>query len=441
MSEAAARLIVERLRARGFEALYAGGCVRDQLLGLTPHDYDVATNARPEQVEALFPRTVPVGVQFGVIIVLEQGAEIQVATFRGDGTYHDGRHPESVRFTDAEGDAARRDFTVNGLFFDPIEERILDFVEGRRDLESRLLRAIGDPSERFAEDKLRLLRAVRFATTLGFEIDPDTWREILVWSPEIHAVSAERIRDELVKILLSPNRLRGFDLLDESGLLRQVLPEMEALKGCDQPPEFHPEGDVFVHTRLMLSMLAPDASLPLVLSVLFHDIGKPATRVVDETGRIRFNGHEGVSAGMTLRLLQRLRFPNEVIDAVIPSVRLHMSFKDVPNMRVATLKRMMARPTFEEELELHRVDCLASHGMLDNHAMLIAKREEFGREPLIPQPLITGHDLIALGMKPGKHFAEILQAAQTRQLEGSLTSREEALEWIKSTLSGGNGTT
>lgn len=430
MSEAAARSIVERLRAKGFEALYAGGCVRDQLLGLTPHDYDVATNARPEQVEALFPRTVPVGVQFGVIIVLEQGAEIQVATFRGDGAYHDGRHPESVRYTDAEGDSRRRDFTVNGLFFDPIEERILDFVEGRRDLESRLLRAIGDPSERFAEDKLRLLRAVRFATTLGFEIDPDTWREILVWSPEIHAVSAERIREELVKILLSPNRLRGFDLLDESGLLRQVLPEMEALKGCDQPPEFHPEGDVFVHTRLMLSMLAPDASLPLVLSVLFHDIGKPATRMVDETGRIRFNGHEGVSAGMTLRLLQRLRFPNEVIDAVIPAVRLHMSFKDVPNMRVATLKRMMARPTFEEELELHRVDCLASHGMLDNHAMLIAKREEFGREPLIPQPLITGHDLIALGMKPGPEFAEVLMSVQTRQMEGTLNTREEALAWI-----------
>ena len=432
MSEAAARSIVERLRAKGFEALYAGGCVRDQLLGLTPHDYDVATNARPEQVEALFPRTVPVGVQFGVIIVLEQGAEIQVATFRGDGAYHDGRHPESVRYTDAEGDSRRRDFTVNGLFFDPIEERILDFVEGRRDLESRLLRAIGDPSERFAEDKLRLLRAVRFATTLGFEIDPLTWREILVWSPEIHAVSAERIREELVKILISPNRLRGFDLLDESGLLRQVLPEMEALKGCDQPPEFHPEGDVFVHTRLMLSMLAPDASLPLVLSVLFHDIGKPATRMVDETGRIRFNGHEGVSAGMTLRLLQRLRFPNEVIDAVIPAVRLHMSFKDVPNMRVATLKRMMARPTFEEELELHRVDCLASHGMLDNHDMLIAKREEFGREPLIPEPLITGHDLIALGMKPGPEFAEVLMSVQTRQMEGTLNTREEALAWVRS---------
>ena len=233
MSEAAARSIVERLRAKGFEALYAGGCVRDHLLGLTPHDYDVATNARPEQVEALFSRTVPVGVQFGVIIVLEAGAEIQVATFRGDGAYHDGRHPESVTYTDAEGDSLRRDFTVNGLFFDPIEEKVLDFVGGRQDLEARLLRAIGNPDERFAEDKLRLLRAVRFATTLGFEIDPETWKEILVWVPEIHAVSAERIREELCKILLSPNRLRGFDLLHESGLLTQIIPEMEALKGCE----------------------------------------------------------------------------------------------------------------------------------------------------------------------------------------------------------------
>jgi tRNA nucleotidyltransferase/poly(A) polymerase len=431
MSEAAARSIVERLRAKGFEALYAGGCVRDRLLGLEPHDYDVATNARPGQVEALFPRTVPVGAQFGVILVLEQGEEIQVATFRGDGAYLDGRHPESVVYTDAKGDACRRDFTVNGLFFDPLKDEILDFVGGRDDLKARLLRAIGDPGQRFAEDKLRLLRAVRFATTLGFEIDPETWRAVRQWAPEIHAVSAERIREELVKILLSPNRLRGFDLLDESGLLREILPEMEALKGCDQPPDFHPEGDVFVHTRLMLSMLGPEVSLPLVLSVLFHDIGKPATRVVDETGRIRFNGHEGVSAEMSLRLLQRLRFPNDVIDAVLPAVRLHMSFKDVPNMRVATLKRMMARPTFDDELELHRVDCLASHGMLDNHATLIAKREEFSHEPLIPEPLVTGHDLISLGWKPGPRFAEILRAVQTRQLEGSLTSREQALAWLQ----------
>jgi poly(A) polymerase len=435
MSEAAARSIVERLRAKGFEALYAGGCVRDRLLGVEPHDYDVATSARPEQVEALFPRTVPVGAQFGVILVLEQGEEIQVATFRGDGAYHDGRHPESVHYTDAEGDARRRDFTMNGLFYDPIEDHVLDYVEGRDDLQKRVIRAIGNPSERFAEDKLRMLRAVRFGTTLGFSIDPGTWSALLKWAPEIHAVSAERIRDEFCKILLSPNRLHGFDLLDQSGLLRMILPEMEPLKGCDQPPDFHPEGDVFVHTRLMLSLLPSKVSLPLVLSVLFHDLGKPATRIVDETGRIRFNGHEGVSAELSLRIMQRLRFPNEVIDAVIPAVRLHMSFKDVPNMRVATLKRMMARPTFEDELELHRVDCLASHGMLDNHAMLIAKREEFSHQPLIPPPLINGNDLIALGWKPGKEFSQALQAVQNRQLEGTLTSREQALTWITAEFS------
>jgi len=430
MSEVAARFIVERLRAKGFEALYAGGCVRDRLLGLEPHDYDVATNARPEEVETLFPRTVPVGAQFGVILVLEQGAEIQVATFRGDGAYLDGRHPESVVYTDAEGDACRRDFTVNGLFCDPLKDEILDFVGGRDDLKSGILRAIGNPSERFAEDKLRMLRAVRFATTLDFTIEPATWDAVKRHAPEIHAVSAERIRDEFCKIMLSPNRLRGFDLLEESSLLRQILPEMEPLKGCDQPPDFHPEGDVFVHTRLMLSLLKPEASLPLVLSVLFHDLGKPATRMVDETGRIRFTGHEGVSERMSLTILQRLRFPNEVIDAVLPAVRLHMSFKDVPNMRVATLKRMMARPTFDDELELHRVDCLGSHGMLDNHATLIAKREEFSHEPLIPVPLITGNDLIAMGWKPGPRFAEFLQATQTRQLEGTLSSRDQALEWL-----------
>ena len=432
MSEVAARAIVEKLRTKGFEALYAGGCVRDRLLGAEPHDYDVATSARPEQVEALFPRTVPVGAQFGVILVLEGDAEIQVATFRGDGVYHDGRHPESVHYTDAKGDALRRDFTINGLFYDPLKNEVLDFVQGRNDLEKHLIRAIGNSEERFSEDKLRLLRAIRFATTLGFTIDPETWVAVLKWAPEIHAVSAERIREEFCKILLSPNRLHGFDLLDQSGLLRMILPEMEQLKGCDQPADFHPEGDVFVHTRLMLSLLPEKVSLPLVLTVLFHDLGKPATRVVDETGRIRFNGHEGVSTEMSLRIMQRLRFSNEVIDAVLPAVRLHMSFKDVPNMRIATLKRMMARPTFDDELELHRVDCLGSHGMLDNHALLIAKREEFSKEPLIPSPLLSGDDLITLGWKPGPKFAEILQSVQTLQLEGKLTSRDEALRWVSS---------
>jgi poly(A) polymerase len=429
-AERAAKAIVEKLRAHGFQALYAGGCVRDHLLGLTPHDYDVATSARPEEVQALFPRTVPIGAQFGVILVLEEGAEIQVATFRGDGAYHDGRHPESVHFTDAEGDAKRRDFTINGLFYDPMEEKLLDFVGGQEDLQSGIIRAIGIPSERFAEDKLRLLRAIRFATTLGFSLDLATEKALQEGASEIHAVSAERIREELVKILISPHRLRGFDLLNESGLLREILPEIEALKGCDQPPEFHPEGDVFIHTRLMLSLLAPQASLSLVLAILLHDIGKPATRLVDETGRIRFNGHEGVSSKMALQLLQRLRFSNELIEAVIPAVLLHMSFKDVPKMRIATLKRMMARSTFDEELELHRIDCLASHGMLDNHALLLAKREEFSHEPLIPAPLITGHDLIAMGWKPGKQFSKVLQSLQNRQLEGTLTTREEALAWI-----------
>jgi len=405
------------------------------LLGITPHDYDVATDARPEQVEALFPRTVPVGAQFGVILVLENGNEIQVATFRGDGAYLDGRHPESVHFSDAEADARRRDFTVNGLFYDPVEQKVLDFVGGQEDLRNGILSAIGTPSERFAEDKLRLLRAVRFASTFGFSIAPETWASLVESTRQIHAVSAERIREELVKILLSPNRLRGFDLLDQSGLLREILPEIEALKGCDQPPEFHPEGDVFIHTRLMLSLLAPETPLSLILAVLLHDIGKPATCLVDENGRIRFNGHEGVGAEMSRAMLQRLRFPNEVIDKVIPSVRLHMSFKDVPNMRVATLKRMMARPTFDEELELHRVDCLGSHGMLDNHSLLITKREEFSNEPLIPPPLITGHDLIALGLKPGKRFAEILKTIQNLQLEGSVNSREEALVYISKIVS------
>jgi tRNA nucleotidyltransferase/poly(A) polymerase len=430
MSESVARSIVERLRAEGHGALYAGGCVRDMLLGKVPHDYDVATSAHPDQIRELFPRTVAVGAQFGVIIVLQDGEEVQVATFRGDGLYRDGRHPESIRFTDAQGDALRRDFTINGLFYDPIMEEVLDFVEGRKDLKALRIRTIGDPDQRFAEDKLRILRAVRFATTLGFTIAPPTWAAVRHHAAEIHAVSAERIREELVKILLSPNRLTGFDLLDGSGLLRQILPEMEPLKGCSQPPDFHPEGDVFVHTRLMLSLLAPDASLPLVLSVLFHDIGKPPTRMVDATGRIRFNGHESVSAEMALHILQRLRFPNEVIDAVIPAVRLHMSFKDVPNMRIATIKRMLARSTFEDELELHRVDCQASHGMLDNHALLLAKRQEFSREPLIPPPLITGKDLIAMGWKPGPLFAEVLQAVQTRQLEGLLATPEEAITWV-----------
>ncbi|HEY5704714.1 MAG TPA: CCA tRNA nucleotidyltransferase [Terrimicrobiaceae bacterium] len=425
-----ARNIVRRLRDAGHEALFAGGCVRDSLMGKTPCDFDIATSARPEQVKALFPRTVSVGAQFGVIIVVERDTEYQVATFRSDGAYLDGRHPQSVTFTTAEGDARRRDFTINGLFYDPLGERLLDFVGGRKDIETRTLRAIGNPADRFAEDKLRLLRAVRFASTLDFKIEAVTWDAIRAGAPAIREVSAERIRDELAKIFASPHRVCGFDLLDASGLMAEILPEILTLKGCEQPPDFHPEGDVFVHTRLMLSLLPEHVSLPLLLAVLFHDLGKPPTMQRDATGRIRFNGHESVSARMTEAIMRRLRFSNGEIEAAVEMVQNHMVFKDVQNMRVARLKRFMARPTFDDELELHRVDCLASHGLLDNYEFLMRRREEFASEPLIPRPLLTGHDLIALGWKPGPKFKTVLDAVQVCQLEGTLRTRDEALSWV-----------
>ena len=293
------------------------------------------------------------------------------------------------------------------------------------------MRAIGDPVERFAEDRLRLLRAVRFATVLDFEIEASTWEAIVRAAGTIDEISAERIREELVRIFLSAHRARGWDLLDASGLMRQILPELEAMKGCEQPPQFHPEGDVFQHTRLMLQLLPDEVSLPLVFSVLFHDIGKPPTSSVDEEGRIRFNGHDRIGAEMTEALMQRLRFSRAEIDATVEAVRQHMVFKDVPNMRIARLKRFMARPNFANELELHRVDCKSSHGMLDNYEFLQRKQKEFANEPIIPPPFIKGDDLIALGMKPGPRFGEILEAVETQQLEGTLRDREEALAWVK----------
>jgi tRNA nucleotidyltransferase/poly(A) polymerase len=431
--ERAARGIVARLQSAGHIAYYAGGCVRDALRGVVPKDYDIATNARPEQVQALFPRHVAVGAHFGVICVLDHGFQFEVASFRADGVYIDGRRPVEVTFTTARGDAERRDFTVNGMFFDPVASEVIDFVGGRRDLEARVLRAIGDPAARFGEDRLRLLRVVRFAAALGFQIEAGTWAAVSAQAGEIRVISAERIRDELVKIFLSPARVAGFDLLDASGLLRAVLPEVDALKGCEQPPAFHPEGDVFVHTRLMLSLLPETVSIPLVFSVLLHDIGKPACFSQDpaEGNRIRFSGHEHAGAEMTLRIMERLRFSRAEIEATVEAVRQHMAFKDVQQMRVAKLKRFMARPGFEDEMELHRVDCAGSHGLLDNHVFLRAKQEEFAREPLIPKPFVTGHDLIALGLKPGPKIGELLEAAQTRQLEGGFADREEALEWAR----------
>ena len=430
--EAVATGIARRLQQAGHTAYFAGGCVRDALLGNEPHDFDIATSARPAEVQALFPHTQAVGAHFGVILVMEHGRAFEVATFRSDHEYLDGRRPEAVTFSTPEDDAARRDFTINGLFRDPVSGETIDFVGGRRDLEARLLRAIGDPVARFREDKLRLLRAVRFAARLDYEIEPATWEALCAHSADIRAVSAERIREELMKILGHPRRVRGFDLLDVSGLLREILPEIEALKGCEQPPQFHPEGDVFVHTRAMLELLPPDAPATLALAVLCHDIGKPPTfRYHADEDRIRFNGHDRVGAEMTERLMERLRFSRADTDRVVEAVRQHMVFKDVKNMRTSKLKRFMAREGFGDELELHRVDCLSSHGALDNHEFLTTKAAEFAEEPLIPPPLITGRDLIAMGHRPGPGFGPILEAVQTLQLEGALTKPEEALDWVR----------
>ena len=436
--ETTARGLVGRLRAAGHLAYFAGGCVRDLVRGQTPKDFDIATDARPEDVQKIFSRTYAVGAHFGVIVVLEKDWQFEVATFRSDGIYLDGRHPAQVSFSSPEEDARRRDFTINGMFFDPPNDAVIDFVGGREDLAAGIVRAIRDPAQRFAEDRLRLLRAVRFATVLEFEIEPVTWSAIVQAAPTIQEISSERIREELMRIFLSPERVRGWDLLDGSGLMKAILPEIENLKGCAQPPQFHPEGDVFRHTRLMLELLPDEVSLPLVLSVLFHDIGKPPTASVDEAGRIRFNGHDRVGAEMTEALMQRLRFSRAEIDPTVEAVRQHMVFKDVPNMRIAKLKRFMARPTFIDELELHRVDCASSHGMLDNYEFLQRKREEFANEPIIPPPLVTGDDLIALGLRPGPHFGEILEAIETQQLEGTLGDRPAALAWVKKKYPSGN---
>ena len=437
--EKTARDVAARLRESGHVAYFAGGCVRDIVRGETPKDFDIATDANPEAVQKLFPHTYAVGAHFGVILVVENGFQFEVATFRSDDAYVDGRHPSAVHFSSPEEDAKRRDFTINGMFYDPVAEKVIDFVGGSADIEAKLVRAIGDPAQRFAEDRLRMLRAVRFATVLDYKIDNQTWDALLANAVSINEISAERIREELVRMFLSPNRTRGWDLLDSSGLMRAILPEIDAMKGCAQPEQFHPEGDVFEHTRLMLQFLPEKISVPLVFAVLLHDVAKPRTATVDSTGRIRFNEHDRIGAKMTEEMMRRLRFSGAEIDATVEMVRQHMVFKDVPKMRVAKLKRFMARPTFDDELELHRADCQGSHRMLDNYEFLLLKREEFANEPIIPSPLVRGDDLIALGLKPGPKFGEILEAVETRQLEGTLRTREEALDWVKHEYGLGKG--
>ncbi len=429
----AAMDLAKRLNAAGHQALFAGGCVRDKLLGRDPEDYDIATSARPAEVLKLFPGSNEVGAHFGVVIVKHHGVHVEIATFRTDGSYKDGRRPESVEFSTAEKDAQRRDFSVNGLFENPDTGELIDFVGGLADLKSGVLRAIGDPVSRFTEDGLRLLRAVRFATTLGFEIDPVTRTALSSNSHLLARISMERIRDEFSKIIAAPRRRSGIELLVDSGLMDWIVPEFLATRGCEQPQEFHPEGDVYVHTCIMLEMLAPDAPLDLCLAVLMHDIAKPPCRTVDDgTGRIRFNGHDAKGATMAGEIMRRMKYPNDLTAAVVAMVARHMQFMNVQQMRTAKLKRFMAEPTFPREMELHRVDCGSSNGLTDNHEFLIAKDEEFKSAPLIPAALVTGRDLIAVGLQPGPRFREILEIIQTEQLEGRLDGRDAALELLRS---------
>ena len=423
----AAEKIVQMLTQAGHVAVYAGGCVRDALLQRPYPDVDIATSATPDQVQSLFPKASdPQGKAFGVIRLRIDEHVFEIATFRVDGPYLDGRRPSSITLTTAEEDAKRRDFTINGMFFNPLQNQLLDYVAGQADLSTKTIRAIGDPVSRFTEDRLRLFRAIRFAVQLGFEMEPATWKALIQLSPSSNVISPERVRDELIKIFTSPDPARGFDLLHQSGLLAVWIPELLEMRGCAQSPEHHPEGDVWVHTRLLLTHMR-NPSPVLALSALLHDIGKPRTSKTDPDGRIRFFGHEGVGARMAEEILRRLRFSNDEVAAITACIANHMAFKDAPNMRVSTLKRLLARPTFLEELELHRIDCSSCHGQLDIHAFLTAKMTEFSQEEIKPKPLLTGNDLQQLGIKPGPSMGKVLHQLMDEQLEGKFTDRDGAL--------------
>lgn len=424
----AAVSVVRRLRDAGHQAYWAGGCVRDLVMGGQPHDYDVATNARPATVMALFARTVPVGVSFGVVRVLVEDYAIEVATFRSDGAYLDGRHPASVHFSSEQDDARRRDFTINGLFYDPIDGRIIDYVDGRRDIEAGIVRAIGAPEERFGEDRLRMLRAARFAARFGFRLEPRTEDAIRALAPHLPQVSAERIRDEIAKMLTGPRPAESVEWLQRLGLLAVVLPEVEAMRGVAQPPQYHPEGDVFTHTLLVLRALK-QPTLELAFAALLHDVGKPPTFAVRE--RIRFDGHAELGARMAEQIGERLRLGGRQIESIAALVRDHLKFKDVRQMRTSTLKRFLRRPDFADHLELHRVDCLASHGDLEHWEFCRQKLAEFSTEAIRPPRLITGADLIALGYRPGPLFRVILERVEDAQLEGRVTDREQALALVR----------
>ncbi len=443
VAQVAAEAIVERLRAEGYDAYFAGGCVRDMLLGREQQDFDVATNARPDVVLDLFPRTFAVGAHFGVVLVADEinGEEIvtEVATFRSDGAYSDGRRPDEVRFSDSpQEDVVRRDFTINGMLLDPqvlaetgdLNQATLDFVGGRADLAAGVIRAIGDPDRRFAEDRLRMLRAVRFAARFEFDIELETEKAMRSHSEAISQVSCERIRDELTRMLTEGQARRAFELLDRTGLLRQVLPEIDRLHEVEQPPEYHPEGDVWVHTLLLLEKLPAGVSPTLAWGALLHDVGKPATfeRAPD---RIRFNGHVEVGVRIAESICRRLRFSSEETAQIAALVENHMRFGDVMRMKESTLKRFFRLPRFPEHLELHRIDCLSSHADLSLYDYAKRRYETLPEEAVKPPLLVTGEDLIAAGYRPGPRFKEMLAAAEDAQLEGHIASKDEGLALVR----------
>jgi len=410
-----------------------GGCSLDHLLGIAPKDYDVSTSATPQQILRLFPRAQTVGAHFGVVLVNEgNGIQVEVATFRSEGLYLDGRRPDAVAFeTDPALDARRRDFTINGLMEDPLSGEIFDFVSGRADLSQKIIRAIGTPHDRFAEDHLRMLRAVRFAARLNFTIETETLKAIQQLASSICKISAERIRDELVRILTEGGAQYGFELLDATGLLAHLLPEVKAFQGVEQPPEYHPEGDVWNHVLLMLGELH-NPSPTLALGVLLHDVGKPPTFRIAE--RIRFDGHAEVGAKMTEKRLCQLRLPHDEVEHVTSLVANHMKFKDVRQMRLSTLKRFLRLPRFDEHLELHRLDCLASNGYTESYEFVLSRLAELRQEELRPPRLLTGRDLIQAGYQPGPQFGRALEAVETAQLENEIHTKEEALALARSVL-------
>jgi poly(A) polymerase len=428
-----AREVVVELRKAGHKAFCVGGCARDTLLGIEPKEYDITTSATPQEVSEIFPHTVPIGVSFGVILVITGKYQFEVATFRKDQSYTDGRHPDKVIYSSEEQeDVRRRDFTINGMLYDPIEEEVIDYVDGIRDIKSKIVQTIGDPYERFNEDKLRMMRAIRFSSRYNFELNLDTFLAIEKLAADITQVSGERIRDEITKIITQSNPGHGLNMLSVSGLLKYILPDVEIMNGVEQPPEFHPEGDVFIHTCLVLDKLhknqAGVVSPELAIGALLHDVGKPPTFSVSD--RIRFNGHDKLGADMSKKICRDLKFSNKQIEVIYALIRDHLKFKDVFNMKKSTLKRFIGMPHFEEHMALHLADCQASHGLTAAYDFVMEKYNDFEEEEIKPAPLISGRELIEMGYKPGPLFSDILNFVEEAQLEGEITNTQEAIEAV-----------